>query len=532
MEFKGYTKRDTAILKGFGILCIVFHNYFHWLWPSPGENEFTFDPARVSKFFAQLGAQPGEFFNLIFSYLGHYGVQIFVLLSGFGLAVSMMNKPQSWGRFVWKRFLKLYPLLLTALVFYYFGRILMEAKLLGPYEKHELGYKLLLVHTLVPDSALSLVGPWWFFGLIFQLYLLFPLVFRWTRRGGWKAFLSVCVVCYGLIFLFRYGLNVFKGSVIMMNAPGHLPEFCLGVLLAFSKDKKISLGWLLLSVSVFCLGNYFAVFYPFTFLALSVMMVFAYQGVKNLRFRKRWLSRPLAYVGNLSMAIFAVHACFRGPVLKVAASLKGPWGHFLSGMMFLVIILAISVAAYHFYTYLCHLIAKVEGAFERKWGSKKSPVVCQGLRWVERLAGVSVLAFFVFILGYFIAQNVEKPQTSFTQEMKQNTIIPKDKEYVYLVNDTIGSRSLNLSVTGSFDIQGQVAQGAAPRLVMTIGDLLWKPFELPQDFFTNTPKHFEFSYYYHTPFVVNLKGKPVKVFFWNPNKQTAEFENTSVTIKY
>ena len=66
MVFKGYSKRDTAVLKGFGILCIVFHNYFHWLWPSPGENEFTFDPGRVSKFFAQLGEQPGEFFNLIF----------------------------------------------------------------------------------------------------------------------------------------------------------------------------------------------------------------------------------------------------------------------------------------------------------------------------------------------------------------------------------------------------------------------------------------------------------------------------------
>ena len=455
-------------------------------------------------------------------------MQIFVLLSGFGLAISMMNKPQSWGRFVWKRFLKLYPLLLTALVFYYFGRILMEAKLLGPYEKHELGYKLLLVHTLVPDSALSLVGPWWFFGLIFQLYLLFPLVFQWTRKWGWKAFLSVCVLCYGLIFLFRYGLNVFKGSVIMMNAPGHLPEFCLGVLLAFSKDKKISMGWLLLSVAVFCLGNYYAVFYPFTFLALSVMVVFAYQGLKNLRFKKQWLSRPLAYVGNLSMAIFAVHACFRGPVLKVVASLKGPWGHFLSGMMFLVIILAISVAAYHFYTYLCHLIAKLEGALERKSGSKMS----KGFLWVERLAAVSVLAFFVFILGYFIAQNVDQPHASLNQELKQAMVIPQDREYVYLLNDTIDSRSLNLSVTGSFDIKGQVAQGAAPRLVMTLGDILWKPFDLPQDSFTDTPKHVEFSYDYHTPFVVNLKGKAVKVFFWNPNKQRVEFENAVVTINY
>ena len=66
-----FSKRDTSIMKGFAIICIVFHNYFRWLYPSPGENEFNCSPGNVDRLFEMLGQQPGEFINLLFSYFGH-----------------------------------------------------------------------------------------------------------------------------------------------------------------------------------------------------------------------------------------------------------------------------------------------------------------------------------------------------------------------------------------------------------------------------------------------------------------------------
>lgn len=152
-----FSKRDTSIMKGFAIICIVFHNYFHWLWPSPGENEMNFFPAAVSKLFELLGQRPGEFVNILFSYFGHYGVQLFILVSGYGLAVSMMNRPKSWSAFVLDRLKKLYPLLLTGIVFYCFGKIVMEGKIIGLWERKEIGLKLLLIHTLIPNSGMSVV---------------------------------------------------------------------------------------------------------------------------------------------------------------------------------------------------------------------------------------------------------------------------------------------------------------------------------------------------------------------------------------
>ena len=224
-SLNNYTKRDTSIIKGFAILCIVFHNYFRWLAPSPGENEFSFSPLHVRTLFQQLGQQPGEFVNILFSYFGHYGVQLFIMISGFGLALSMMNRPRTWESFVLTRLKKLYPLLLTALVFFFFGKLLMEGKGLSEWELKEIGYKLLFIHTLIPNSGVSLCGPWWFFALIFQLYLLFPLLFHCMKKWGWKAFWVVCAVSYGLIFLFREYLDLYHGTIIMQNAPGHLPEF-------------------------------------------------------------------------------------------------------------------------------------------------------------------------------------------------------------------------------------------------------------------------------------------------------------------
>ncbi|MBQ4206312.1 MAG: acyltransferase family protein, partial [Bacteroidales bacterium] len=201
-------------------------------------------------------------------------------------------------------------------------------------------------------------GPWWFFGLIFQLYLLFPYLFKIIKRWRWKAFAVICVISYTLIFLFRYVYTKHGGEMIMMNAPGNLPVFCLGILLAFCKDKKINVLWLVAALVVFCLGNYFAVFYPFTFLSLTVLMVFAYQGLKSLPIRKKELASVLSYFGGISMALFATHAVYRDPIIKIYYC-HGPWGHLWSGVVFFLIAWGVAIAAKALYDFIVSLLDKI-----------------------------------------------------------------------------------------------------------------------------------------------------------------------------
>ena len=353
------SKRDTSIIKGFAILCIVFHNYFHWLWPSPGENEFNFSPSTVDRLFELLCKYPGEFVNILFSYFGHFGVQLFIMLSGYGLVLSMMNHHKPWGTFVLDRLKKLYPLLLTGVVFYFFGKIVMEAKLMPSWEWKAIGYKLLLIHTWIPNQGMSVCGPWWFFGLIFQLYLLFPLLFHCMKRWGWKAFWVVMVISYGLIFLFREYIHLYQGELLMQNAPGHLPEFCFGMMLAFKQDKNLHWGWLLLALVLFVWGNFAPGFYPFTFLSICVIAAFAYQGLKSLSFKKHRLGNAMAYLGEISMMLFAVHGFFRVPVIKAVSNCHGDLMPLISGIIYFIIVWAVALLAKPFYEFLVSWLDRI-----------------------------------------------------------------------------------------------------------------------------------------------------------------------------
>lgn len=92
MTITPLTIKDTAVFKAIGILLIVFHNYLHWVAPSTGENEMDFAVQRIYNLYYGLCATPLEAVNLLLSYFGHYGVQIFIFISGAGLTMSMLRQ--------------------------------------------------------------------------------------------------------------------------------------------------------------------------------------------------------------------------------------------------------------------------------------------------------------------------------------------------------------------------------------------------------------------------------------------------------
>lgn len=522
MVFKGLTKKDTSALKGFAILCIVFHNFFHHLDPSPGENEFLFSPNTVHGFFSLIGEQPSEFINIIFSYLGHFGVQIFILLSGYGLAISMLKHGKDWTTFMVDRLKKLYPLLLTGIIVLMLFKIVDEATFFGQSEWTETMYKLLFVGNLIPNSGLSLNGPWWFFGLIFELYLLFPLLFSCIKRYGWKAFAAICVVSYTLIFLFRNVFDLFHGEILMMNAPGHLPEFCLGILLAFHKGVKIHPAWLLLAIAIFCLGNFYAVFYPFTFLAVSVILLFAFQRLKTLPHKKGWLADTMVYFGEISMILFAVHGFFRETFLNLKTSFDGFWSHALVFFLFFITVWGVSLAAKQLYECLIRLFGLIKIR-----ESKASHIVGIVLQSAFGLLGI-------YLIGYFIFLNVNK----FDKEMENyelkpsETIVTPDTEYGSLGRLNFDKNIANFKIDCSFDMTSQDTLASLPYIVFDISGMLWDRLVIPESFNTPECNRYQFSYEYTRPFNRNLVGKTLKIYLWNPSKSSMEAKNINLSIKY
>ena len=82
-------------LRGIAIIGIFLHNFCHWL--KPGiilENEYNFNfnfSRQMWDYLTQGGIDmylPIQFF----SFFGHYGVPIFLFLSGFGLVMKYENE--------------------------------------------------------------------------------------------------------------------------------------------------------------------------------------------------------------------------------------------------------------------------------------------------------------------------------------------------------------------------------------------------------------------------------------------------------
>lgn len=300
--------KDSTTLKGMAILAIVLHNYFHLLSPAK-EDEFTFDPARFHTLLATL-RQPTEAIQALFSYFGHYGVQIFIFLSAYGLAVKYWDTQESRVTFLWRRVRRIYPTFLTALLCWPLFLMLRDGPNLAVQILHASGVSLLLtilgVQNLVPHFDLPPVGPWWFIPFIMQFYFLWPDLRRWFQRRGVPGMVALAAACL-LLTYFCNDFLVARWDINLLETPiGHMPEFCLGVAAArysFSPSRRA----VVLAAGVFLLSNLDAHFWLLSFSSFLVLMLAGYACVRPMVRQ----SPKLAVLGTLSMPLFLVNGYVR-----------------------------------------------------------------------------------------------------------------------------------------------------------------------------------------------------------------------------
>jgi hypothetical protein len=96
----------TQLFKGIAILLIVSHNFFHLIKPRMGENEYSFVANIFPRYLNAFLLRPEDTFRLFFSFFGHYGVQMFIFLSAYGLTISFLEKRPRWAQFMFLRIKK------------------------------------------------------------------------------------------------------------------------------------------------------------------------------------------------------------------------------------------------------------------------------------------------------------------------------------------------------------------------------------------------------------------------------------------
>lgn len=315
-----FDARDCLILKGLAILAISFHNYFHLL-SRAQENEFDFSQQRFLVYLASLGA-PERILSASFSFLGHYGVQLFVFLSAYGLALRYWGE-EPWLGFVWGRVRKLYPMFLLAIGLWALWVGFVRG-LFGPFEVLWLQRKVLLLTLLgllniVPWHRQLPVGPWWFMPFIMQLYCLWPLLRRFVRRFGAPGLCALSVISLTLTYALNDTLAA-RWSISILQTPiGHLPECCLGIAMARYSYRPGPVT-AAASTLIFILGNGLRQFWLLSFISGLVTIIWLYIQFRPILRR----CSALAKVGGYSMALFLVNGFVRLPFVLVAARM-GLW---------------------------------------------------------------------------------------------------------------------------------------------------------------------------------------------------------------
>jgi len=312
-------------IKGLAILWIAyfhcFETYLNRRLPSPlGQHYFARflrqeNPQSAGALIACLG-------KAIFAAIagvGFHAVGVFIVMSGFGLSYSLARSGgprDGWRGWYRSRLVRLFPMYWAAHLLY----------LLSPFQSRlePIDYRFVL--SFLGDRVVPIyyifyyLNPaWWYFGLILELYVVFPLLFSLMRKLGAGWFLALCVTetivsRYVLIFVLHasgyYLLGAFFGC--------RLWEFALGMVLAvwYQEDRArvdrrlFSLGGLAAGAAIYTAGLYSydsALTYTLTdgLIGTGLFVILA-----NLAWSARRLpriERAITYVGIWSYGFYLIH---------------------------------------------------------------------------------------------------------------------------------------------------------------------------------------------------------------------------------
>lgn len=334
------SKRQTNIMKAIAIILIVLHNFLHFL-SNIGENEMFFDPNRINRLFQTISNSSSIWVAIkeAISFFGWVGILFFIFISGYGLAKTYLNQEN----FNLKDYYIHHAKKLLAL--YLFAHILHFLFISREFDWTEL-YEFIVLTVLLPFKNLnaSLMyryqGPFWYFSLAAQLYIVFPIILFCIRKYGKKLFPYLFILSY----IVAYGLIPLANKIhfpVYGNITGHLPEFLLGIFIAYSPNFKLK-GWMFLTaLFIAVVANFYTYLYPLFYLAALGVMLFIFYPLYHSPSPITIVSRILTFIGKISMFMFIINPIIREAItLEYAINASPQKQLILSIIHFAIVILA------------------------------------------------------------------------------------------------------------------------------------------------------------------------------------------------
>ena len=358
-------------MRGLAIMAIVLHNYCHFIGRIVQENEYQFFAMNSSRLWQQL-MQPDELLPVhLLSFFGHYGVPVFLFLSGFGLVrkyesglsgmsgmsgmsgisrVSGSSGLSGISAFLRYNYLKLLRMLIVGFSLF----LVVDAVTPGRFAFHwkkVIAQLLMCINVFPHPDKIIWPGIYWFFGLMMELYIVYRLLL-YRRSSLWViALIAGCWLLQAFCDPEGEVLNRLR-----YNAIGGILPFGLGILLARVSCRETSC--FLLGNKQFPTGKQTVSSHPrlawsLVFIvscALTVAMSFHFQAwlwipviiivgtVALVKAMPQWMLSATVWLGSLSAALFVAHPTARKLFITVA------WKQDIYDGLLLYIIVAIAMA--------------------------------------------------------------------------------------------------------------------------------------------------------------------------------------------
>ena len=343
------SRTESSALRGIAILGIILHNYCHFLGFAVKENEYKFDPSRPMQFLDKLFSFDSDLFIHFFSFLGHYGVPIFLFISGYGLVKKYEAQPKGGepasakeaspsgrfgGAFIKKHFLKLFRLMIIGYLVFIGIYLLRHSDGAQVYSWDRVLAQLTMTINFFyfdPDHIIK-PGPYWYFGLMLQLYILYILVIHRWRSNWLLAALAIGSVALESCFVDSPDwLNYIRYNFI-----GALLPFCMGIWIAREEEPLSNsippscspagapiLRFFTLHSSLFTLvvSALFVLFGSLSFWTWLLVPVFVVTGaiatVKLISNSSLFtLHSSLSWFGSISAMLFVMHPIARELIIS------------------------------------------------------------------------------------------------------------------------------------------------------------------------------------------------------------------------
>jgi len=346
-------------MKGISILWIVFFHAFSLLdfpWPLSHGYWSTFWKSCAPS--SSLGeVRCGlEALGVALTKLGFHAVAVFVVLSGFGLTYSLAKTGEpanGWLGWYRSRLLRLFPMYWLAHLVY----------LVLPFQARpeRIDYRFLLSFLGDRVWPLDMIFYYfnpalWYFGLLLQLYLVYPLLFRVLQKAGVGGFLVLSALAtfgcrYVLLCVWPVDGNYVQGAFFLPR----LWEFAFGMALGwlFRKEPARSESWLfsyaalgaaclVYALGLRCYGDLRAYTFADALTGSGLTIILAH--VARACERLPPLGRTLAAIGSFSYGLYLLHQPF---VLYFAAAAAKAFSTpgFLGAMIALIALLTVASMA-------------------------------------------------------------------------------------------------------------------------------------------------------------------------------------------